>query len=140
MATKYYAFDAAPGLLKRDNGQAAVTATGYIGAQWDQLAPAATDCIALVNVEAVAAAGQYTFRIVGSNVADRSDATVLGTLEMGAAAISAPETDVTVAGDRGEVRFRTERDDVRYQYIDLHLTAAGTSPSMAFSAYITKEM
>lgn len=140
MATKYYAFDAAPGLLKRDVDLGAITASGYVGPQWDQLAPAATDALLLVNVEALSAGGQYTFRVVGSNLPDRSDGTILGTLEMGSAAISAPETVASAVGDRGECRFRTEKDDERFRYVDLHLQTGGSSPSLAFSAYITKEM
>ncbi|GIT90144.1 hypothetical protein JANAI62_03730 [Jannaschia pagri] len=140
MATKYYAFDAAPGLLKRDRNSAALTASGYVGPTWDQLAPAATDGIMIVNVEALAATGEYTFRMVGYNDPGRSDATVLGTLEMGAASVSSVETDTSAVGDRGEIRFRTEKDDMRYQYIDLHLEVGGTAPSMTFSAYISREV
>lgn len=143
MTTKYYAFDAAPGLLKRDKGLAAVTADGIVGPQWDQGGAAATDAILLVNVEAIKiSAGNetYTFTVIASNQADRSDGEVLGQFVTGNASEIAHETVDGAALDRGEVRFRTQKNDRDFRYVDLHLEVAGTGPSIAFSAYISKEM
>ena len=136
-----FAIDAAPGLIKRERGQAAVTATGYVGARWDQSAPCATDFIAVINVEAVkVSAGNetYAFALIGYNVADRSDATVLGTATMAAAA-TALETVLPSAGDRLVIKGRTEKKAASYRYVDLHLTVGGTSPSITFNAFLSRD-
>lgn len=142
--SKYFAFDAAPGLVKRDVAQAALTSTGYVGTQWDQGAAALTDGIVIVNVESVVTDGAtgetYVLRVVGSNVADRSDGEVLAVAELGSATTLSVETRDTVAGDRTEIRFRTEKNERKFRYVDLHLTVAGTDPSIAFNAYISKEI
>lgn len=137
-----FAFDAATGLVKRAVAQAAVTATGYIGTQLDQGAAAMTDMVLVVNIEAIDLASTnevYNLRIIGSNVADRSDGTILGTVEFGdASTIGAWETRDTVAGDRHVLYFRTEKDAVTYRYVDLHLEVEGTTPSVTFNAYLSK--
>lgn len=141
--TKIYAIDAATGLIKRAPAQAAVTATGYIGTQYDQQAATATDMVALLNVEAIDIASNdevYTFRIVGSNVADRSDGEVLAVMQLGRAASITIETRNTAAGDRIVIPFRTEKNRTRYRFVDLHLTVAGTTPSITFNAYFSKEV
>lgn len=140
--SKFYAFDAAPGLLKRDVAQAALTASGYVGPQWDQGGAASTDAILILNVEQVAAAGNQTYalRVIGSNQADRSDGEVLAMAELGDAGTVAQETRDAAAGDRLELRFRTEKGERRFRYVDLHMTVGGTGPSIAFNAYISKEV
>ena len=141
--SKYYAFDGATGLLKRDIGQAAVTADAYIGDQWDQGAAASTDCIAVINLEAVTVgAGDevYQFVIVGSETDDRSDAQILGEATVGDATAIALETVDAAAGDRVEIRFRTEKNGTRFQYVDLYLNVTGASPSVTFNAHISKEI
>lgn len=140
--SQVFAADAATGFIKRAVAQAAVTATGYIGTQLDQGAAAATEMTCIINVEAIdiASANEvYTFRIVGSNVADRSDGEVLDVAQLGHAATITIETRSTVAGDRIVMTFRTEKNRTKYRYIDLHLTAAGTTPSITFNAYLSKE-
>jgi hypothetical protein len=140
---KTFAIDAATGLIKRASAQAAVTATGYIGTQYDQQAATATDMVCTINVEAVDIASTnevYTFRIVGSNATDRSDGEVLGMAILGHAATITIETRNTAAGDRILIYFRTEKNRTRFRYVDLHLTAAGTTPSISFGAYFTKEI
>jgi hypothetical protein len=142
MPSKYYAIDAAPGLIKREVGLAAITATAYIGDQHDQGDAVGTDFITIINIEAckVSAGNEvYTFSVVGSNVADRSDAELLGQITLGDAGTIAVETRDTIAGDRAEIRCRSEKNDTEFRYLDLHLTAAGTSPSISFGAYISKE-
>lgn len=136
-----YAIDAAPGLIKRERGQAAVTATGYVGTKWDQGGDTATDFICVINVEAVKVSAEnetYAFALVGYNNADRSDATVLGTASMGAAA-TALETVLPAAGDRLVIKGRTEKKAKAYQNVDLHLTVGGTSPSITFNAFLTRD-
>jgi hypothetical protein len=142
MTRKYFAIDAAPGLIKRELGSLAITATAYIGTQWDQGGPAATDFVCVIDIEAidVASANEvYTFRLVGSNVANRSDAQVLDTLVLGHAGTITIQTVNTAAGMRFVMRARSELNDTMFRYIDLHLTAAGTTPSITFGAYISKE-
>lgn len=132
-----FAYDEAPGYVKRALGSAAVTATAFIGTQLDQGAAALTDMAIIITVEAIDVSSTnetYTFRVVGSNVADRSDGRTLATLYTGIAAT--PETVAGAAGDRLVAMFRTERDRTAYRYIDLHLTAGGTTPSITFGAYL----
>lgn len=140
--SRTFAFDASTGLQKRAPAQAAVTTTGYQGTQFDQGAAAMTDMVLVLNVEAVDISSTneiYNFRIIGSNVADRSDGTILGTLEMGdGSSIGAWETRDTVAGDQHVLYFRTEKDGIPYRYVDLHLEVEGTTPSITYNAYISK--
>lgn len=143
MPSKLFAIDASTGLIKRALAQAAVTATGYIGTQWDQGGAAITDAVCVIQIEAidVASANEvYTFRITGSNVADRSDAQVLAVAQTGHAATITIETVAGAAGQQLVLRFRTEKNDTAFRYIDLHLIAAGTTPSITFGAYISVEM
>lgn len=142
--SKFFAFDAAPGLVKRAVAQAALTSTGYVGTQWDQGAAALTDAICVVNVESIVTAGAtgetYVFRIVGSNVADRSDGETLAVAELGSGTTLTVETRSTIATDRAVIRFRTEKNETKFRYVDLHMTVAGTAPSIAFNAHISKEI
>jgi hypothetical protein len=137
-----FAYDEAPGFVKRALGSAAVTATAYIGTQLDQGAATLTDMACIITIEAIDIASTneiYTFRIVGSNVADRSDGEILETAQCGVAATITIETRNTVAGDRIVMNFRTEKNRTAFRYIDLHLTAAGTTPSITFGAYLAKK-
>lgn len=141
--TKNYAIDAATGLIKRAPASAAITATAYIGDQHDQLAATSTDMVCIINIEAIDIASTnevYTFRLVGSNVADRSDGEVLAMAIVGDASTITIETRDSAAGDRLVIPFRTEKNRTKFRYVDLHLTAAGTSPSITFNAYISKEI
>jgi hypothetical protein len=141
--TKIYAIDAATGLIARAPAQAAITATAYIGTQYDQQAATATDMVLVLNVEAIDISSTnevYTFRIVGSNQTNRSDGEVLAMGILGHAATITIETRNTAAGDRIVIPFRTEKNRTRYRYVDLHLTAAGTTPSITFNAYFSKEI
>lgn len=142
--SKFYAFDALAGVLKRDVGLAALTSDGYVGTQWDQGAAALTDCVLVVNVESIDVAGTdeiYNFRVVGSNVADRSDGEVLAERVLGhITAIPGPETVTTAAGDQHVVPFRTEKNGTAFRYIDLHLDVTGATASIGFNAFISKEI
>lgn len=142
MPSKFFALDAATGLIKRALGSAAVTSTGYIGTQWDQGAAVITDGICVIQLEAVniAAGSIYTFRITGSNVADRSDAQVLATAQCGLASVITIETVNSAVGDQITLRFRTEKNETAFRYIDLHMTIAGGSATITFGAYISKEV
>lgn len=143
MATQYFAMDAATGLIKRELGLAALTATAYIGTQWDQGDAVVTDLACVINIEAIDISSTneiYTFRLVGSNVADRSDGQVLDMAIVGNASTATIETRDSAAGDQIIMRARTEKNDTFFRYIDLHLTAAGTTPSITFGAYLTKEI
>lgn len=140
--SKYFAIDAATGLIKRELGLAAVTSDAYIGTQHDQGAAVATDMVCVIDVEAckVSAGDEvYTFRLVGSNATNRSDAVVLDTLEVGDGGALVIGTVDTVAGDRFVMRARSERNGTAFRYIDLHLDVAGTDPSITFGAFISKE-
>lgn len=142
MPMKNFAIDAATGLIKRELGLAAITATAYIGTQWDQGGAAATDFVCVINIEAckVSAGDEvYTFRLIGSNVADRSDGVILDTLELGDAGTIPIETVDTVVGDQLVMRARSEKNGTQFRYIDLHLTTAGTAETITFGAYISKE-
>jgi len=143
MFSKTYAFDAATGLLKRDVGLAALTADAYVGDQWDQGGAAATDAICVINVESVDVASNdevYRFVVLGSETADRSDGQILGMIEIGDNAAIALETVDPSAGDRAEIRFRTEKNGTKFRYVDLHLDVAGATPSIGFNAHITKDV
>lgn len=140
--SKYFAIDAATGLIKRELGLAAVIADAYIGTQHDQGAAVATDMVCVIDVEAckVSVGDEvYTFRLVGSNATNRSDAVVLDTLEVGDGGALVIGTVDTVAGDRFVMRARSERNGTAFRYIDLHLDVAGTDPSITFGAFISKE-
>jgi hypothetical protein len=138
--SRTFAFDAATGLVKRAVGAAAVTSTAYIGTQFDQGAAVATDMVAVINLEAVnvAAGSIYTFRLVGSNVADRSDGEVLATAQLGLATVITIETRNSAAGDQVQIYFRTEKNRTSFRYVDLHLTVAGGSATITFSAYLSR--
>ena len=141
MPSKYYAIEAGTGLIKRALGQAAVTSTGYVGTQWDQGGAVFTDMACIITVEAIDIASTnevYTFRVTGSNAADRSDAQVLGVAQLGHAATISIETRNTVAGDQVIIECRSEKSETAFRYIDLHLTVAGTTPSITFGAYIAR--
>lgn len=144
MSSKTFAIDAAPGLIKRELGLAALTADAYVGTQLDQGGAAVTDYVLVVDVESItvggASAETYTLRVVGSNVDDRSDAQILGTMELGASATIPVETVNTAAGDRRVLRVRSEVNDTLFRYIDLHLDVAGTAPSIGFGAFLSKEI
>ena len=140
--SKVYAIDADVGLIKRAPAQAAVTSTAYIGTQLDMLASQANDMLCVINLEAVnvAAGSIYTWRIVGANAANRSDAEVLATAQCGQASTITIETRDSAAGDRIVIPFRTEKNRTRSRYVDLHLTVAGGSATITFNAYFTKEV
>lgn len=143
--SKNYAFDAAPGLSKREPALAALTSSGYVGTQHDQLAATATDAMLIANIESIVTNGgtgeTYDFIIVGSNIADRSDGVILGSAKTGkASVIGTPETVDGIATHRIVVPFRTEKNRKKYRYIDLYLKVAGTAPSIAFNAYLSKEI
>lgn len=137
-----FAIDAAPGLIKRERGQAAVTATDYIGTKWDQGDAVATDFLAVVNIEDIkvsAANETYSFALIGYNNLDRSDATTLGSSGVNAAATPL-ETLLAAAGDRIVIKGRTEKRGAPYRYVDLHLTVGGTAPSVNFNAFFSREI
>ena len=144
--SKIYAYDAATGLPVRAASQAALTASGYVGTQHDQGAASATDCLLIGNIESIVTNGAtgetYKFFIVGSNLANRSDGEVLGQFMTGKASqlTGSQETKDGAAGDRIVLPFRTEKNRTRYRYIDVYMAVAGTAPSIAFSAYITREV
>lgn len=143
MVSKTFAIDAATGLIKRALGSAALTSDAYVGTQHDQGAAVITDMLCRIVIEAVDVAGgdeRYAFRIIGSNVADRSDGQILAMMEVGDAAAVPIETVDAAAGQVVDIRFRTERDNTAFRYIDLHLDGTGASFSITFGAYITKEI
>lgn len=135
-----YPTDAATGMIKREAGLAAVTATGYIGTQWNQGGSVATGFTCVINLEAVkVSAGDeaYTFTLVGSNNANRSDGTILGSASTGAS-VAGLEKVAAAAGQQLTIGARTEKGGVTYRYVDLHLAVAGTAPSITFNARFTK--
>lgn len=141
--SKYHSFDAATGLLIRDVGQAAVTADAYIGTELDQGAAVATDMICVINIEDldIGDDDEYGhFTVIGYNESNKSDATVLGKASVGAAAAIAQETVDSAAGDREEIRFRTEKNGTKFRYVALHLDVGGTGATFTFNAYFTREM
>ena len=143
MSSKTFAIDAATGLIKRELGLAALTADAYVGTQHDQGGAVVTDLVLVVDVESckVSAGDEtYTLRMIGSNVADRSDGQILGTMELGDAGTIPIETVDTIAGSRRILRCRSEVDQTYFQYLDLHLDVAGTSPSIGFGAFISREI
>lgn len=143
MPSKFFAIDASTGLIKRALAQAAVTTSGFVGVQHDQGAAAITDLIAIIQIEAIDVASTdevYTFRVVGSNVADRSDGQTLAMIDVRASSLATLQTVVGAAGQQLQLRCRTERDETAFRYVDLHLAVAGTTPSITFGAYLSKEL
>lgn len=143
MLSKFYSIDAAPGLIKRELGAAAVTSDGYIGDQWDQGGAVATDMVLVMDIESckVSAGNEtYTFTLLGSNQADRSDGQILAQKVLGDAGTIALETVDTAVGQRHLLWTRSELNGTEFRYIDLHLDVAGTSPSIGFGAFISKEV
>tara|TARA_R110000851_G_scaffold308778_1_gene467896 strand:+ start:28448 stop:28882 length:435 start_codon:yes stop_codon:yes gene_type:complete len=143
MSSKTFAIDAAVGHIKRELGLAALTASNYVGVQLDQGGAAVTDYALVIDVESckVSAGNEtYTLRMLGSNLTNRSDAQILGTMELGDGATIPIETVDTVAGSRRVLRVRSEVDQTLFQYIDLHLTVAGTSPSISLGAFVSREI
>ena len=139
--SRTFAFDASTGLQKRAPASAAVTTTGWQGTQFDQGAASATDMVCVLNVEAIDLASTnevYTFRLVGSNAADRSDGQVLANFQLGVAATITIESLNTAVGHQEIVYFRTEKNRTAFRYVDLHLTVAGTTPSITYSAFLSK--
>jgi hypothetical protein len=137
-----FAIDAAPGLIKREAGSAALTTDGYVGAQHDQGGAVLTPMVCRINVETIkVSAGneEYTFRIVLSNDSGRSDSVVVATEVAGDASVKTNDTVDTLAGDTIDLRFHTMKADIAYRYVDLHLDVGGTAPSIAFAAFISKE-
>jgi hypothetical protein len=142
MFSKTFAIDAATGLIKRALGQAAITATAYVGTQWDQGAAVATDIACVITIEACKVSDGdelYTFRLVGSNATNRSDAVILDTLELGDGGALPIGTVDTVAGNQFVMRARTEQNGTSFRYIDLHITTVGTDETITFGAYLTRE-
>lgn len=140
--SKFYAFDAATGLLHRDVGLAALTADGYVGPAMDQGGAALTDFITILNVESckVSAGDEaYTFRVVVGNASDKSDSRVVATVVLGDAAAKPQDTVDDVAGDRIEIRWRSEINGIAFRYMWLYLDVNGTSPSIGFNAFTTAE-
>ena len=138
---KYYAFDAATGLLVRDVGLAALTADGYVGTQLDQKGATNTAMALILNIESIDVANgdeAYTFRVVLSNQSNRSDSVVIATQICGPAAVKLQDTVADAAADRVELFFETQKNGVHFRYVDVYLDVAGTSPSIAFNAYMTK--
>lgn len=136
---KYFPIDKE--LIFRENGQAAVTADGYIGTQKDLRGEVLTEMVMIINVEAIEIDNSdetYTFRVVGSQTADRTDARVLGMCMIGDAAAVPIETVDAAAGDRYEIRFSTEINGENQRYLDLHLDENGTGGSITFSAFASK--
>lgn len=143
--SKHYALDASTGLIKRAPAQAALTSDGWVGSQYDQGAATATDMVYVMVLESIVTNGAtgetYDFRIVGSNVADRSDGEILASIKIGkASVIGTGETRDAVAADRIVLPFRTEKRRAMFRYVDVYLDVAGTSPSIAFQSYFSKEI
>lgn len=141
MPSKYYAIDGGTGLIKRERAQAAITATAFIGTQWDQGAAVGSDLACIINVEAidVAASSLYTFSVVGSNLTNRSDGQILGRAILGnLAAMATPETVVSAVGDQIIIEFRSEKKETLFRYIDLHLIVAGGTATITFNAFIAR--
>ena len=137
---KFYALDAE--LQHRDIGLAALTADAYVGSQINQGGAVLTEFITVINVESIDIANSdetYTFRIVGSTDAARTDATILGELIIGDNAAIAIETQDAAAGDRYEITWRSAKNGTNYRYLDLHLDVGGTTPSIGFNAFSSKQ-
>lgn len=135
-----FATDAVTGLIKREPGMAALTASGWVGTQFDQRGAVATNMVCVINLEApkVAAGNEtYTFAVVGSNLANRSDGTILGTAVTGAD-VAGIEKVAAAPGQQLVINARTEKNGRPYRYVDLYLTVGGTGPSIAFNARLTK--
>ena len=139
MTQKYYTFDKE--LVYREPAQSALSADGYVGTQKNMKGAVLTELVMVINIESLdITTGDelYTFRVVGSETADRSDARVLATHVIGLASAKTIDTVDDAAGDQIVMRFATELNGVNFQYLDLHLDVAGTTPSIAFSAYASK--
>ena len=140
--SRTFAFDASTGLQKRAPGQSALTSDAFVGTQFDQGAAVETDMVLVVNIESIDVAGGdeiYRLYVIGSNIADRSDRQILGTLTFGdAGALTTFETRDAAAGDQLHLYFRTVVNRTAFRYIDLYLDGTGATFSLGFSAFISK--
>jgi hypothetical protein len=138
---KGYPFDKE--LSYRAKGSAAVAASGYVGTQKDQGGAVLTEMVLVLNIEAIDVANgdeAYTFRVVGSQTPDRSDARVLAEYTVGDAAAKPIDTADDMAGEQHVIQFNTQRAGYNQRYLDLRLDVAGTTPSITFSAFLSKKM
>lgn len=137
---KFYPFDKE--LEVRAPGSAAVTATGYLGDQFDTLSAVHTEFVLVLNIAAIkVSAGNeiYTVQVWGSNTADRSDARVLAMVQLGDTAAKVGDTADDAVGDQIVLPFITQRPAGTYhRYLDVRLVAAGTGPSITLSAFFSR--
>lgn len=117
-------------LLLKDAGAITASGAGTVagGARVIDLGPARTEAKAVVDVSAVDATGDRTYRVTvqGSNAIGFGSGVVeLGSVTVGAAA-------------RAEVHFVNQIGATLYQFVRVFSTVAGTTPSINFTALIAK--
>lgn len=121
----------------RAAAQPAITAASTVVATHQQRAQTRTEFVTRINIEAIkVSAGneEYTFALQVSN----DDFTTIETAAMislgdGNARLGGANVDTPVGAQR-EIHWCTEVDGVHYKDWRLVLLAAGTGPSIAFSA------
>lgn len=84
----------------------------------------------------------YTFMLQGSPDAafgTASNITVLAMQRIGGATGAAPVGTADAAAGTITVPFRNERNGTVFRYVRLYTLLAGTSPSIVFQAFLTKD-
>lgn len=84
----------------------------------------------------------YTFMLEGSPDAafgTAANITVLAMQRIGGATGAAPVGTADAAAGTITVPFRNERNGTVFRYVRLYTLLAGTSPSIVFQAFLTKE-
>lgn len=133
-------FDAA--LLLRAAG-AAITAT-EVGATILDLGTGLVEGDLVLDVTAldtVTGDESYQFILEGSpdaNFGTAANIKVMAELRVGGATGNAPNGSADVPG-RFLINFRNERNGTTYRYVRLRTIIAGTTPSITFSGFLTKD-
>jgi hypothetical protein len=151
MGDRTYNFDA--NLLLSDNA-AAYTADGYAqvgGADAVSLnlggnqgvtptQQARIDAVCVIDVTAIDVASTdetYRFKVLGSNTADFAAYRVLTEMTLGCGAQKVPASTLNDGTGRYEQPFTTEQANTKYQYVKLYMDVSGTTPSIAFQAFVS---
>lgn len=151
MGDRTYSFDAN---LQLSDGSAANTASGFaqvggVDAILDlggnqgvtPTQQARMDGVVVIDVNALDIASgdeRYTFKLLGSNDSNFGVGNVaeLAGLSIGKGTSGTPATLTDGVVGRYELLFCSEQASVKYQYVKLYVSIAGTTPTITFIAFI----
>lgn len=150
MGDRTYSFDV--NLLLSDNA-AAYTADGYaqVGGADAVLdlggnqgvtptQQARIDAMCVIDVTAIDIASNdetYVLRILGCNTAGFASAVrELAAITLGKGSVLVPATQSNGIVGRYELPFCTEQVNTKYEFVKLYVDVGGTTPSIAFQAFV----